>query len=334
MKKIQLYEPAIHTIPEDTLVFSMVEQGSPEYYKLIMENYVSFTTFYDDVHKETWLRFQNYLNWETIGLFSSFFMPRDIYQPFPDKLSLLRQLLDEGYCLMTFYDQYYISTYGGGHHSHTMAIYGYDDATSTLFCKDYVGSRFTDMEAPYGEYCNSVENYNFSADAQLGFARLGLFGIRINPQWQPPDIMKTKMELEGFLHTNICTKNNMGVGIFKTLLRDLEEASSPEKFDTRHWYEISYFLREGALLMSQRLDYLAEPEETELSAPISSGNTLCQHTQQLYGIAAKMSVKGKFSQDDYHKLHKLLTEIGEGYRKEASEVLNRITTLIERNHAL
>lgn len=325
MKTLPMFEPAISTVPEDSMLFSLVQKDTPQYYKLVMENYIGFMVFCYPLQRMNFLRFDNFLDWTSFKGFKALFIPEDLFKNQQDPIGTFKNMIDNDYYVMSFIDTFYISfyrQYQQEHFPHTCVIYGYDEDKQILYCKDYKNNVFMKYEMTFQEYMNSLRHFDFVSQEPKGVR-----GLKVDSSAECEiDFSKLYSELVKFKHSRAIGKNISGIDIFDEITSGFELAEKEDKISLYRWEETANYLKVSVYLMSERVRILKLnfPQMNYEKMDKCIEKALC--TANLFFLkTVKANMKNDRSHENLCKLHESLKNIFIPY----VEVVNDLISLLE-----
>lgn len=309
MKILNVFEPSILTIPEDSTVFSLVQKGTAEYYKLIMENYIGLMVYRDPVHMDVFLRFDICWNWSGFQGFIYSFMPWELIQDQDEPIKIIKNMIDNDFCIMCFVDKFYISfypEYRRYHSAHNCMIYGYDEKNECIYCKDYRNKVFEKYEMTFTEFETSLKNYDVLLNRDIG-----LFGIKVNKDIDYKiDYSKFYNELIKFKYSRKIDNNVYGKDVFSTLIDWLKEAEREGKTSLYRWYDTANYLKSNAVFMEERVKLLKMNFPQMRYVEIDEHVKKLLYTTDLFFMKAlKTHMKNDESIENLNKQYELLKNI-------------------------
>lgn len=253
--KKELYSPLIRTIPDDTALFSILNFETKIAKKIIMENYINFYCFKDFPFDYTVLRFENFMDYESIEGLERCFIPIDIVKKYYYNLDIFFELLNEGYIILMPIHRSSIAFYGEqAEGNHLLLIYGFDTLMQVFLCKDFEGYNFVEFNVTFNDMKKSILSYfrPYSRESN------GLLALRICNS-TPPFVNYSKVYTEfNKLGQEFMThKSGYGLGAVNLFLKDIQ--SKPLNSVTIYsWYVLANYLRESTKLINIRYNILEE----------------------------------------------------------------------------
>lgn len=266
--KLSTNEPFIMTIPDECAPFLILDKGTAYFDKFVLENYINFYSFdyKNHISDGFCLRFENYINWESIDGFSSLFIPLDIQKHTKDLLSLLIDMLKQGYLLLCDYNTNYIPTTKREHPApHRIIIEGFDNNEEKFFCRDFVKKDLVSFEVQFQNMENALKQYPWPGEKNAGIR--GIKQDRDHPNCEI-SICKLFLSLNSLCSDSLIQKND-GIEAFgKRALTVFREGilhyNSDEEQIGRCFYYLNY-IRESCKLMKYRLDYFERANKNIIS---------------------------------------------------------------------
>ena len=101
--KIQLWEPIISTIPDDTMLFAILDPSRALSSKIIAENYINFYALRHPYVGDVIFRFENLIDYESIHGLTRLFIPKEYMLPFVENMGFFADLLKKVMQLICLY---------------------------------------------------------------------------------------------------------------------------------------------------------------------------------------------------------------------------------------
>lgn len=320
--KENLFSPIIKTIPDDMLVFSILNINEKITYKFIMENYINFYSFKVMDEGYVVLRFEDSINGKNFEGIDHCFIPVDFIKKYDQDLKIIIEMIREGYLLTLPICKKYISFYEELEGVHLITIYGADMGKDVFLCKDFRGHKFVGFEVPIKDMKNGILNYH----RMYQKAPEGLIGLRLNNNCNM-EIDYSKVYLEFWkLQQNFCTDvMGFGIGALNLVTKNIEERYN-DFFKANEWYNPVNYLRESSKLMNIRYNIFQEKikgdKNTDGSLMLGK---LEKDTAKLFFNVEKKIYKGEeLTKEEFEKFYYLFLECKEDFRKIAELFCNEI----------
>ena len=91
--KNETFEPLIHTIPDDTMIFAALHTNDCVCKKIITENYINFYARRHQFVRDVIVRFENLIDYESIRGLKRIFIPSDFMMQFASNPKNILDLL-------------------------------------------------------------------------------------------------------------------------------------------------------------------------------------------------------------------------------------------------
>ena len=158
--KKKLFSPIITTIPDDMLVFSILNINEKITHKFIMENYINFYSFKVLNEEYVVLRFEDTMNRKKYEGIDHCFIPIDLLEKYDQNFNIIIEMIREGYFLTLPICKKDISFYEELEGTHLITIYDADVSKNIFLCKDFQGHKFVEFEVPFKDIKNGLLNYH------------------------------------------------------------------------------------------------------------------------------------------------------------------------------
>lgn len=254
-----IYPSLIDNLPSDNFLFSVVGSDNEHFYSVIMNHYINMSSYYSHQYNNYYSLYKDSYMWNQfknldVVYFSRAYVEKNVDQVF----NLFRNLIFEGYCILSYINMFYIPLYKSSYHqnhvTHEIMLYGYDDETQLFACQDYFSGIYEQGKVSAGDLLQAIKNYD---ETNYPDYSIGIVAIKRREPcltMSSPYILRSKLieEIENDYYSTeyICT----GVGIFdamKSVLTNDINTWRPDAF--RRFFQ---FLQDNVLLMSYRLKYL------------------------------------------------------------------------------
>ncbi|GEM_PF-2223714 len=280
----KLYEPMIHTIPDDCCLFSLLNVEDEFAKKIIMENYINFYAFKDRQYGNIVFRFENFMNYESILGLERCFIPIGMLKKYYGNLNIIVQLLSEDYAIMLPVSRKYISFYKSNPEgNHLLLIYGVDTYKKIFLCKDFQGRKFTKFQVTFKEMMDSIENYvrPFPKESD------GLLAFRINFK-ESPCIDYAKVYLENYKMRQQYFSGDVGYGVGAIDLALYDVKVRPEEYIlAERFFNLICYLFESSKLFKFRYSVLKN-ELNKMEIGMEDGEDIIK---KLYGDTSNVLFK-------------------------------------------
>lgn len=297
--KIQLWEPIISTIPDDTMLFAILDPSRALSSKIIAENYINFYALRHPYVGDVIFRFENLIDYESIHGLTRLFIPKEYMLPFVENMGFFADLLKKGYAINMPVSKQAIDFYSTNCNvHHHMLIYGVDLHNQEFLCKDYYNHKFVEFKTPYFSLVSSTQRYNNPSSTESD----GILAYKLDNEIDSKiNYSKVHLELTKLYSSlQIGDIDAYGLSAILYFLKDMENQPLNTRFGVR-WYETANYLRESAKLMKKRFyiiaDDLALEPNIEQKEKISN---LLSTASSLFFCVYKAVLADKF--DGHHKV--------------------------------
>lgn len=322
--KNKIYQPVILTIPEDTSLFSILNQGEKITSKIIMENFIDFYCFKESANNLVYFRFKKYMDYSYIEGIRQSFIPIDILKSYFDALQTIVHFLANGYVLSIPVDKKSISFYGQSMGSHPMFIYGVDTSRQVLFCKDFSRHAFVEFEISFEDLKNSLINCDMINLRALD----GLLAFCIDDKVSPKiEYSKVYSEFYKLRAGYASTDDGYGLGAIDLYINGVIQYPC-EVSPINRWYVIANYLRESAKLMNMRYCILEKEiceKQVKESLDTFLFKKIIHDTDILFFTISKLQKKGSIASPEVIDKLYMLTNI---CRKDFYELAEHICDFI------
>lgn len=322
--KNETFEPLIHTIPDDTMIFAALHTNDCVCKKIITENYINFYARRHQFVRDVIVRFENLIDYESIRGLKRIFIPSDFMMQFASNPKNILDLLNDGYHINMPVAKPAISFYHKGDTAHHhMMIYGADSERRVYFCKDFSGQEFVEFETGFDNLILSAKMYENPCSIEND----GILAFKVDKSVEKEiNYSKVYLELQKLKRgKNIGDYDAYGLSAIDYFLSDIGKDPCTEMFFIR-WCEMSNYLRESAKLMKFRLGVIREDRLLQRRPSQDEAiEQLFNLTSKLYFLAWKYKIrkiKGAVVNDS-------LSEAALECKKAFLEVVDMLLELIE-----
>lgn len=258
-RKNIIYPSLIDNLPKDNFLFSVIGTDNDHFYNIIMNHYINMSTYYSHEYNNYYCIYKDSSVWNQfksldIVYFSRAYVEKNVEQVY----DLFRELIFQGYCILSYVNKYYIPLYKNSYHryhsTHEIMLYGYNDETQQFACQDYFCGTYETGKVNANDLLLALINYdqtnylNYNASIVAIKKRESHFDI-YNP-YLLRSKLREEIENDYFSTEYVCT----GVGIFDAMKSVLTNNISTWRPDT--FTRFFQFIHDNVLLMSYRLKYL------------------------------------------------------------------------------
>ena len=275
--------PAILTIPDDAIIFSLLINNDPISEKIIAENYINFYSVRSMSTGEVVLRFENMIDYESIYGIERLFIPIELLQTnFMDKeklFNMIVELLSNSFILSVPVSKECLSFYDNNAGTHRLLLFGVDNNSKIFFCKDFKNFEFTEFNATLDELASAITMYSNPTARESD----GLWAFKLsNSVLSAINLSKIYIEfVKLYYGKKVGSFDAYGVDAIKFFLDDVDGAIfSPSLMD--RWFEVANYLRESSKLMSLRFSIIFRSNQLEVSKIKTKVRELQVLTDKLY----------------------------------------------------
>ncbi len=322
-KKNKLFSSIIRTIPDDILVFSVLNPKKDITKKFIMENYINFYSFKVTDDNYVVLRFEDFMKGGNFEEIDYCFIPIDFMKKYNSDLRIVKKLIEEGYLITLPISKKYISFYAEEPEGvHLITIYDIDIEKGIFLCKDFQGHNFVEFEVQFEDMKKGLIDY----DRVFLRGPEGLQALRLRDS-DNTRIDYSKVFLEFYkLQQDFSTKTEgHGIGALNLVTKDINERYK-DFLKANEWYNYANYLRESSKLMNLRYNILQEEMEGDKNA---DGRLMLEKlekdTGKLFFNVEKKIYKGKkLTKEEFENFYYLFLECKEDFRKTAEMFCDKI----------
>ena len=241
--------PMIRTIPDDTMLFSILNPKSKMAKKIIMENYINFYSVVHPFVGDVIFRFENLIDYESICGLKRLFIPFDYIKNISQTFDTFFAILKDGFYINMPVSKKAIAFYHCEENvHHHMLIYGYDDITKEFLCMDFWNTEFVKFRTSFESLKTSSDLYYNPGSTESN----GILAYKIETDiLEEIQYSKVYMELIKLAKGRADEIKGFGLGAIDLFLKDIDKSNINERFFFR-WNETANYLREAAKLMQYR----------------------------------------------------------------------------------
>lgn len=320
-----VYTPLINTIPDDTMLFCMLDPNTEIAQKVIVENYVNFYAKRHPYVGDVIFRFENLIDYESIQGIKRVFISHEFLERLVMNPEYLIDLLERKYYINMPVSRkaiaFYETEFNDHHH---MLIYGVDTEQKEFLCKDYRGRSFVSFRCSFEELIQSAKIYSNPYATESN----GMLAYKIDDETNET-INYSKLCVEFTKLKNEYVLDDLGTyGVNAIDLFDRDICKAP--IDSRYfyrWYETANFLRESSKLMNFRLECLSRilgSNDTQYVALKKDLSDLFQLTSGLFFTVSISERSKKFDSTRQDYIHDQLLRSKSVFQKVAEGFINLI----------
>ena len=121
----KIYNPMILTIPDDVVLFTILNPEDKMTRKIVMENYINFYAYKDAVSGISYFRFEDFKNYENLDGVEKCLVPMNLIKENSNSLGFLLELLQTDYVISLPIVKKFIDFYGqDADGTHVLFVYG------------------------------------------------------------------------------------------------------------------------------------------------------------------------------------------------------------------
>lgn len=326
--KNKIFPPAILTIPDDAIIFSLLINNDPISEKIIAENYINFYSVRSMSTGEVVLRFENMIDYESIYGIDRFFIPIELLQTdFMDKeklFNMIVELLSNSFILSVPVSKECLRFYGNNTGTHRLLLFGVENNSKIFFCKDFKNFEFVEFNATLEELASGITMYSNPTARESD----GLWAFKLSNS-VPSSINLSKIYIEFiklYYGKRVGPFDAYGIDAINFFLDDVHGALfSPSLMD--RWFEVANYLRESSKLMSLRFSIMFSSNQHNVSKIKTKVRELRVLTDKLYFSVFRLlslpACKEEFAIFS-KRLHQISLSICEAYRELSCLVIEKL----------
>jgi len=254
-----------------------------------------------------------------------------------DFLQWARQLINSGWCIMGYFDEYYIkckTRYNKIHYRHSLLIYGYDDDTRLFYAIGYTNEKkYQPHGLTYDEFISAIgvefdrQNEKFK---KRDIDRIEFNGIKLNPNYEfQIDLKQLYNSLMDYIYSeadgNRCRNGvTYGLGCENEFVNYISNQRG-EYLDIRY----SRFFMELKELMVRRLEYLVN-EKIVSQLLLDEYKKICESQKIIHLLFIKCNLAYKDNIID--QLIARMAEVISAEKKILPQIGNEIYAYLVEKH--
>lgn len=157
------YPTLLDHIPEDNFLFAVLGTDSEAFYQVIMEHYFCLRHYYKPQFNSIDIDYEDNKKWNAFNGLDVVYLAEDYVRRQQDTIvEVILDLLDSGYLLLTYVNEYYIPAYTHAyqkyHAEHTMLIGEYVSENDSYICQDYFSKQYGVAFVAKSDLLNAIKN--------------------------------------------------------------------------------------------------------------------------------------------------------------------------------
>ena len=304
MNKLTVTTPFISHHPGDDYLFSLISDQSDHFYEVVMDKYVRHRYSYSSARDYFSLKFHDEQNWSAFKSLEYFFMPRRLVEKNSDGLiQLVEELIDVGYLVFTYYNQFYVdinANYLTNHYPHELMLFGYDE--DLFFVKEFLGG-YRELVVKKIDFQKSIEKYDKTRYPRYD---IGITGIRKKDNYKySVNINSVLREHAALLSDKFAIdKDCDGIGIFDFELllfdKDVSMCKDADRLNSLRLF-FSY-MKNSLKLLNARINFLDEVSGKPNDILLRECKNITDRFSIYYGRVMKKRMKEIFKIDEFKEV--------------------------------
>ena len=326
----KIYNPMILTIPDDVVLFTILNPEDKMTRKIVMENYINFYAYKDAVSGISYFRFEDFKNYENLDGVEKCLVPMNLIKENSNSLGFLLELLQTDYVISLPIVKKFIDFYGqDADGTHVLFVYGADLDNEVFLCKDFDRFDYVDFTVSFEVMKKSLAMYTAFHFGE----RESLLAFRINERGS--SVIEYAKVYSGFhkLKQDFSSRPaGYGLGAIDFYRKEIR--GYPQNIHLiRCWYVLANYMRESVKLMKYRYAVLME-DMAALSGEFPDGgatiDNLSRNADILFFKTGIMTRKQVIADSDrITELSGLVTACRESFRQVCEYFCRAVSHIIK-----